>query len=213
MRCITILGLARDLANPNAIRGEVWTLNDFYCERVYGVHPPFPQFNPKYVFQVHKKGKPPEDEEYIKKMQKIGRWTGDWKQIYNDHCEAVVATHPIEGIKNCKIFDMDKARKQFGSWCLTSTASFMLIWAFWEGVDYIRLNGFPQIDENYNYQMPGTQLLIEHLRGTGMIIHNPYESLWEQMLRGFNWQKFVEIDGVYGYDKLKVENLYANGGK
>jgi len=209
MRCITILGLAKDLADLNGMKGEIWTLNDFYCERVYGVHPPFPIFKPKYVFQVHKKHKPPDDKKYIANMQKIGRWTGDWKQVYNDHCENVVATYKIPGVKNCHVFDMKRAKKEFGSWCLTSTASFMLIWAFWEGVDYIRFNAFPQIDENYNYQMPGTHLLIEHLRGMGMLIHNPYEHIWLKLLKGFNWKEFVKIDGTYGYDKLEVENLYA----
>lgn len=212
MRCITILGLACDLANPRAIKGEVWTLNDFYVESVYGVHPKFPRFNPRYVFQVHTE-QAINNKKWLAEMQKRGRWTGDWRKIYNDFCGATVSTHKIKGIKNCEIFDTDRAIKEFGSWCLTSTASYMLIWAFWQGVDYIRLNGFPQIDENYNYQMPGTYLLIEKLRGMGMLVHNPYEFIWEDLLKGFNWREFVKIDAVYGRDKIEVANLYATNRK
>ena len=209
IKCCTVLGLASAYANLDAFIGDIITLNDWYIPSCYGKSPPFPRFNPKYIFQIHDETIV-NDPEFYERSKKMGRWLGDWKEMYNEYAETAVTTFKIPGLKNQEIFDVDKAVRQFGSWALTSSINYMLVWAFWKGYRFIRLNACPQTNEDYAYQMPGSYLLIAHLRSLGCFIDNPYEFGWSQMLQGYEWAKFVDVDYIYGGKKPleKVKVLY-----
>lgn len=191
MRSIVILGFAHRDQNQKVYDGfkapvEVWTLNDWWH-----FHPNLE--HPHRVYQIH-------DNWDGRNSVQPWRDSPDWRERYDKSGAECVLSTP-EGVQRERIFDLEKAKTEFGEGFLGSTISFMLADAIWEGVERIEMVGVKMLsDSEHRGQVPNLLWNIETARVRGINVDCPYENFWKEKFKRAHvrWEDFKVVDLTYG---------------
>jgi len=210
MRRVKILGFHILSSEAHVADGvfsgcELWTLNDWWRF--------FPHLRrPHRLYQIHENW----DGE---NSSMPWRNAPDWKARYEKSgADCVLANS--EGLTRERIFDVDRADREFGRGFLGSTLSYMIVDAIWEGVAKVDLVGVKMLgDQEHIKQVPNLLWNVEVARARGIKVFNPYENVWKRMFDalGVRWEDLKEVSLRYGakakdkiemvINKIEIESL------
>lgn len=160
---------------------EIWTMNDFYQW--------FPWLRPAKIFEIHKAG-------VIEDAQKRGRYTGDYKFIYNA-CGSQIITRFSHGLRNEQNVCDKELAAIFGEKFFVGTFSYMFAWAILLRYQNITIEGI-HLKEGMEYchQVPGMVRNIDKAREQGIKVDIP--GGWEKIWRFMAAENNEKWEGMYG---------------
>lgn len=184
MREVTFVGLFYQSINPDNLRGEIWTINDWYMG--------LPGLAPSRVYQIHWEfsGVHPDDP---------GRFK-DWRRHYEDSGAEIVVTSDL-GFSKQRFFDAERALREWPSQDFQSSFSCMLLEAILEGVNIVNFEGVALIGAEYAYQVPALLRNIDKARAAGMKVNAPREQAWRESICKVDWSNIREAKTPYWMQK------------
>lgn len=194
---VIFLGFGHSRNNRDVRGEEVWTINDWYN---FPINIKFTREDyvpkPARVYQIHQK---------FLEIDVPGRMK-NWRKEYEESGAEIVLANDV-GLKNQRLFDLERIQKEFEPDEICSSFSYMFADAIWQNeVAEIELVGVDlMFDAEYITQVPGTLKNIEKARKEGIRVIAPYEKSWKDIANShkFDWSdsKMQSVNVMYGFIK------------